>query len=338
MNNRIPLVLGLLSLVAAISSSCSLIKNNEGDNESVQVLFKADWSALGINPYGCTVILYPEGGSGCIKYRTNSVERFCVAVPPGQYCVVLFNNSENEYGTMTFLDMQDYGKSRVILESISRDWIPKEHGRVVCEPERLAVARCDCFTVRSLAQRRLSLGYEISEETLKELTADSLHLIPEPEFEVLNIELPLKGINNIASIRAYITGMYGGRYLAKDMVVDTSATFILNNWSLVRDEGDYTSGAVVSNIRCFSMPWNEGDDASECTLHLEMMLVDGITVVKKDCRVNGIDRESGRSVASLSIEGGCFTLPDVKPEGGYEGGVDVHFVDWGDPDIFVMPI
>ena len=97
--------------------------------------------------------------------------------------------------------------------------------------------------------------------------------------------------------------------------------------------------AVNDKFYCFGLPDDHAALSDENILHLELLLVDNETILKFDIPVGDliVEVDPENLILCLELDLG-YTLPDVKPEGGAEGGFDVTVEDWGEEEEYDVPL
>jgi len=303
----------------------------------VEVLVVTDWTQLGADPEGSSIYFYPEGGGEPSAFRTNSVTRTIVKVPSGYYTVLVFNRTVDEYGTMKFDGMKSLAGAEAILEDKLFSWTGRSDtvGRTVYEPEEIVVGRNDHFYVRTMDER-------MKESTKGDADAyaaiDSVSVKPRRMVYAGNVSVRVNGIQNVRSVRAYLTGMAGEAYLATRSAGDTLATHVLEDWKVERDETDYTKGYVKTGFSSFGLPEQYVGEPAPLNnrLVIQFRLVDDETVVGYTIDVGSeVQQVEKELVVNFVVEkdnaGKAIVLPDVKPSGSRESGFDVQFKDWDDP-------
>lgn len=330
--------IAVLATMALSMASCELRPLYEEGVTPVKVLVCMDWTQLGLDPESATILFYPSGGGSPYAFKTYGVKRSIVKVPSGNYSVMVFNRTTEEFGTLSFAGLNRMGTARCILESKLFSWLGRGDsiGRTVYEPEEIVVGRTDNFQVRLIEDYYMIPGAD----TLAYV--DSVMVRSRRMVKTGTVKVRVNGIQNVRSVRAYLTGMAGGDYLSTRSSTDTLATHVMESWSLQRDAADYTRGYVATNFQCFGLPpstgTKSGRQASSNKLHIEFLLVDNKTRLSYQFNVGGmiIDNDDNLTV-NLVIDDSDISLPDVKPEGGSSSGFDATLEDWQDGEDVIIP-
>lgn len=334
-------------LIIFVLSSCDLRDLYIESETPVKVIVNMDWTELGTLPEGASIYFYPEGGGAPHVFLTNSVIRTEVSVPAGYYTVMVFNRSVNEFGTMNFSGMDTLGTARMTLLDKRVSWLDnvKDHVyRIVHEPERIVVGRTDHFLVRSLTDRLTVQKYESRSTTFDErdVECDSVNVYQRRMTYTTFVNVRVRGIHNIKYVRAYITDLADGGYLATRSAGSALATYTMENWSINRDADNYTSGSISTNFDCMGLPQQYLVDRlpDDVQLIIRYLLVDNKTVITHSVDVGNIIRQNDDAFfleLNLDLTDDEHTLPDVQPEGGTSSGFDVYINDWGDEEDIIIP-
>ena len=93
-----------------------------GDNrgEVTEMMLYVDWNKYADgNPTGMTAFTYGEE-AGKAYAVSNNVDSMLLSRPMDKYRLLLFNLSPDEYGSMDFLDMDNFDSARVMLTPITQ--------------------------------------------------------------------------------------------------------------------------------------------------------------------------------------------------------------------------
>lgn len=295
-----------------------------------KVRIPVDWSKFDKEkPTGMTVIAYPEDGSTPKTVLTNDLQAAEMSLEDGDYNLLVFNQSTTEYGSLHFEGMERYSTAKVWANSYTSRWYKSrgDDDRTVTQPEWLAVGR----------RQRLTVSKDMvkSDTTVVMDTIAPLNVIYR-----VTVRVHVKGIYNVRSARASLSGMAGGYEFATGKPTTSTITQLLENWTLTHDEDNPSNGVLSCEITSFGLPSDHQNIPSENEFNLSLLLVDNKTqldytfeagdkFVKED-----IDLPTDAEVElSLSVETEVETpLPDVKPENGSAGGFDATVEEWGDEE------
>lgn len=295
-----------------------------------KVRIPMDWSEfVEERPTGMTVVAYPEDGSTPKAMLTNDLKAAEMSLEEGQYNLLVFNQSTTEYGSFHFDGMEQYATARVLPNSFTSKWYKSrgDNDRTISEPEWLAVGK----------KERLQLTKDMvkSDTTVVLDTITPLNVIYK-----VNVRVHVKGIYNVRSARASLSGMAEGYEFATGKPTTSTITQLLESWTLTHDEDNPSNGVLSCEITSFGLPSNHQNVPSENEFNLSLLLVDNKTQLDYTFEVGDkfvrtdLDLPVDAEVElSLALEARVDTpLPDVKPEHGSAGGFDAMVEEWGDEE------
>jgi len=331
----IPALLAILFAVMVIPSSCKRDPLYYMGQNLVRVVVNMDWSYLGELPDGASIYFYPENKGQTYSFITNDVRSTTVMVPSGYYTVMVFNRTTEEYGTMHFRDMNSMSDACALLNFKYSTWtgISDTVGHTVYEPEAIVSGVVNHVYIHDITEA------VVDEKSPWGYRCDTVGVVPQQFVLTGAVSIRVNGIHNAKSVRAYLTGMGGGIYMVPRTTCDSLCTHILESWNMTRDQSDYTKGYFTSYFRCFGLPdmYRQEQDKKNNRLHVEVMLVDESTLIKKDWDVGTLIKEYV-SELRLTLDVSDLNLPDVKPKGGTESGFDITIGEWDDPVDIDVPL
>lgn len=348
---------GFIVLAVVTVASCVRRDIYEEGKTPVPVVVQMSWRNLGGDPTGATICFYPEDGTTPFIFKTNSVGNALVEVPSGFYTVMVFNRTVDEFGTMHFAGMEGLGTARAILDGKYYGWVGTADsvGYTVYEPELIVSGRTDHFEVRERANgvikehenTREITRADVSYNPLDPNVPDTVKVVPQRMLYEANFNVMVNGIQNVKSVRAYVTGMAGGEYLATRASNELLATHVLENWTVERRAEDYTKGYLKTTFNCFGLPvqYKNNKLPENEYLYLQVRLIDGQTIITKGYNIGDLimqydDELEVDLIIGLRTRPGDepLDLPDVKPEGGSESGFDANLEDWGEYQDVIIPM
>ena len=362
----IHILAGLIAIVAL--SSCERRELTYDYYPYCDVSIAVDWSAAfpaSEKPTGMSVWSYPKDGGSPIKNQSNSVDQIDIALREGIYDIVVFNQIPSDFGTIGFRNTEDLSKFEVyaVDEVTSKWYVSKAESQenILRQPEKFAVIVYRDFEVTEdmVEETRIS-RYKAKHETpgaeTKIETKSHLTLIPRRVTYDAKINIRVKGIQNLRSVRAAVSNMAEGYETNKNRGNIIPATHIISEST---KQGSYGDGLVTMTYTTFGLMGDKDNPLYTSTnfeywkgkLHLEVLLVDNKTVKEfdfdlDDSIVKIIERNAGDGTPlielELLIDGDLglppIELPDVEPEGGSAGGFSAEVEDWGDEEIVDIPI
>lgn len=303
-----------------------------------------DWSQFHEEtPTGMSVMVYPEDPEmQCRTVLSNEISYATMALPAGRYKTLGYNQSPSEFGSVHFGDMDQFYKAVVKGNKMSSRWYVTraEDEIVIMQPEWIA---CDSQTdvvvtdemVQATDEMKLQQAMQTKQgRTRYESAFPISNLVPLNIISTLNVKVYAKGIHNLRSARASVSGFADGCMLATRQYTTTTATHLMEKWSVTVDPADPTQGYIFGSISCFGLPADHQGLAEENNFILDVLLVDNKTILQFPFQVgDAFVKQTGTDEThELTINLEIYLdspLPDVKPEGGSGSGFDATVDDWG---------
>ncbi len=320
-----------------VATSCEHKELSYHHPHTAKVSILSDWSMFDKEtPTGMTVMVYPQQGGEAIKHLTHTLDYATLNLPVGIYHSIIFNQSESEYGSVSFRGMKSYETAEVYTNSTKSSWYKTraEDERVVTAPEWIGTSRHEGAEVTQQmvdatgedmlahTKPRNALGIVIAEHT------------PQNIIYTVTVTVHVKGFHNLRSARASLDGLAEGYFFGLGKYSKNSVTQLIEDWQKNADKDDPTKGTITASITCFGLPDGHTATPEENLFSLSILLVDNKTVMDYTFKVGDrfVDDNANVSLSlelELEIE---EPLPDVKPEGGSSGGFDATVDDWGDEE------
>lgn len=205
--------------------------------KDTHVRINVDWTShFGERPSGMTVRLYPVDGSAPITHVTNDVDGIDVGLTAGTYYLLVFNQTEDEYGSMTFTDMQHFttAAARATRATLHGNSSWDKGVDYYADPEPIGVA-VDTITITpdmveegiSFERYRKGMTTNHYYQGVATYTYDE---VPLPMTSKLNITVHIQGIGNMRSVAGYITGMADGFTLYSGHRLNSACVLPLDTW------------------------------------------------------------------------------------------------------------
>ncbi|MGN1245012.1 MAG: DUF5119 domain-containing protein [Muribaculaceae bacterium] len=333
-------------IVAALQilSSCEHKELCE-DHEHVtfsRVRIDVDWAKFmpKETPSGMTVTMYPADNSRePVSTLTNNISHAVLNLPVGEYSLLVYNQSPSEFGSLRFVGMDHFSTSRIMGNEIQSRWYQSRDDDeiVIAEPEWVGIDTQSglCVTTEMVARTNAMLSQSRYGSRDGDVVLTTAH--PENIISTLTVHVHIKGIYNMRSARASVTGMAAGYMLGENHPTADKATHLLEQWSLTTDSSDPTQGVITAKITTFGLPFGHQGLPQENYLNLSLLLVDGATIIDFPFAIGDqfryeMDAEANLElslVLDITIDD---PLPDVEPSGGGSGGFDAKVDDWGDEE------
>ena len=320
---------------------------------SAKVRIDVDWSNFikYETPTGMTLMLYPQySDESAISHLTNNTSHAIVSLSPGQYHVLVYNQSTSEFGSISFRGLDKQETAEVVTNEFKSRWytVRSENEKVATEPEWLGVGN---YTNAEVTPQMIDdeVAATMSGNGVTRSSERSIATItPINIVHTVNVKIHIKGIQNLRSVRGSLNGMAEGYHLTAMQPLGSKVTHLMEEWTMKRDAADPTMGVIEASFTSFGLPSGHQSTAEENMLTLSMLLVDNKTVMEFSFSVgdkftsnkNGdnVEEEDGVQLHLYLELSPNITLPDVQPEGGSSGGFDATVDDWGDEEEFEVGV
>ena len=314
------------------------------DSGTSRVHVNVDWSELERHerPTGMTVICYPHDadsdGGETVTYLSPTTDRASLWLKPGEYDIVVFNQSDGEFGTFSFHDMESRENARIeAAEFTSRWYVSRSEGEITAQhPEWFAVAEITDVTVSpddySDIKELMKRGYTTTRSTLiAELTPGNI-------VSMKKIKIHIRNIYNLRSARGGISGLAAGLQMKGRRRHDRRVTHLVEEWTLTLDKDNSSNGCIESTFTCFGLPGNHTGASEENEVNVSFLLVDNETTLDYTFHVGHlIHNDTTDETIDIEFDdfGNPIVLPDVKPDGATTGGFDSNVTGWEDINVEV---
>ena len=319
------------------------------------VRVNVDWSLFTMEePTGMTAYAYPlhEDNVDIYRFITHQIDYITLDLEAGSFHTLVFNQSESEYGTLEFRDLEDYNTAQVSVAQSKSSWMYSKspETKVGSEPEWLAVGTAPNVEVTEemvrLAEEEYLAGREdIITRAATKVYFDVATVTPISVIKQIEFNVFCKGFYNLRSVRASIEGMAEGCYLASGDNTSGIVAHTIDTWEATENPQDITQGTVTATLSTFGIPSGHEGSPEENKLTISFLLVDNNTIVDHVFNIgdiltqfnemDGSDGEIQKVVVNLELP---ERLPDVRPVDGSDGGFDVNVDNWGDEITTIIPI
>lgn len=351
-------VMAIFCALAGMLSSCQREPLEVVDpNNSFDLVIRPRWIELDERPTGFTAIIYPTDGSTPKTIISNNVDSVKVTLPAGGYRVLVFNQTEEEFSSLTFRHMESYYDSQVMLAENTDDagkYSIFPRSTLAKEP---AVFASDCCNELYVAQHDIDVARGGNGRLRKILTMRP-HII----ISTLHIRLRVEGIYNGYAIGGCIDGMAGSVFPTYFEAGDNLGSFVIKDWKAEYDGVSKTGGYYVGKVKVFGMPGTslylsssssietqtgtEYEDTrsgatrsksdptfkpEDILLHMRVLQVDRKTIFTQTFTVGDLieRRINDPLLFDLNIDEPVLELPYVKPaDGSGASGFDAEVEDW----------
>ena len=328
-----------------------------------RVTLEVDWSDFPEVPTGMSAYFYREGNPTPTIIPTADIYSTEVNLPEGHYRCFVINQTEEEFYSFDFMDMNEFGEAKAVLAYTKSRWFKANSTRadidpsaVAIAPENLGIGLVGEFDITAEMVENYQADYadwvtktktktksEISKSSL-DATSVHLHATVHNVVCELNVQVHIKNIQYLYSARASMDGLATGVFLHNGVTTEDQTVQLLESdiWTMHVDENDPTSGYIEAKIRTLGLPGQVNTDfslrdPSANLFTLNCLLVDRTTARTFDFEVgNKFNLEMGIHGLNLALNLSVgtdvepeITLPEVEPaEGGSAGGFDASVSEW----------
>lgn len=320
------------------------------------VRVNVDWSLFTMEqPTGMTAYAYTQDGKGEHLHRfiTHDINSITLELEAGFFNSIVFNQSESEYGSIEFTDLESYNNAQVKVVQTKSSWYSTKvpETKVGTEPEWFAVGREEQIEVTedmvAVAEKEYldQLGDQMARALSTKTVNDVATIVPISVIKQVEFRVYGQGLYNLRSARGAVEGMAEGCLLSTGQTTASHVAHTMDAWHLETEPNDPASGDIVTVLSTFGLPQGHGGAADENKFTLNLLLVDNKTQLTYDYYIgdilaqfegmDGLDGQIQKVVVELELP---ERLPDVQPMGGSGGGFDASVDDWGDEISTTIPI
>jgi len=276
------------------------------------------------NLTGMTAVFYPKSSdSQPILKRVNigssKVVNIDFLLPPGDYDVLVFNQTESEFANLSFSGMTQFSQARVfVADEKSGDQV-------------------DWFAVASMPD------FQVTEKMAKSTTPTVINFKPVTIVKPLSVKLRIHGIQNLLSqFDCSISGLSSGYYLSTGQSFSSTVSHNLSDWKIKFTNQEKTSAVDSTTIRTFGFPSDKSfnlslsfylrDMSTTSAFKYEKVSGNGyISLEDNSLNVNiGFLSDEYQESSDNADPGKIILLPDVEaPVTESNGGFKVTLEDWG---------
>lgn len=335
---RILNISALLCLVALLSCTHKELCLHHPHTANIRI--DVDWSGFEKEvPTGMTVLAYGEDGSLAERQLTNTTTHAYMSLEAGAYHSIVYNQSPSEFGSVLFVDMDDYFTATVCTRPFISKWYKTkaEGERVGTDPEWIGADRVEnsVVTQEMVDETTDHFVYESRTRSGSEMSYVIAEHHPQNIIYTVYVKVHVDGIYNLRSARASLEGLAEGYVFHREGPTSSIVTQLLEYWEVTQDKADPTKGYVTSKITCFGLPDGHKGQPEDNPFFFSALLVDNATIVDfpfevgdkiRKRVVDGVEQEMEYEI-ELWLD---RPLPDVPPVGGSSSGFDAIVEDWGD--------
>lgn len=322
-------------------------------------------------PTGMTSYVWADNSDQKIaRFVSHNLNFITLDLLEGYYHAFVFNQSESEYSTIEFHNLDDFYKAEARVIEVKSSWYSTKlpESKVGAEPEWLAI---DCVQ-----------NIEVSEEMVAKAEAEYLATLPEAQrqqkYNEKNTKAPTKTQNEVGplvptsiiknvdifihlenlpylrSALGALEDMAEGCYISTRTPTEKLVTHTIGSWEVIyhtTESGsvDMMKGALKATLSTFGLPAGHSGKPEDNNLYIKLLLVDNETILEHDFPIGDILADLNDYNGTQLDENGKpiwpeihvyfpEPLPEVEPVGGGNGGFDVGVDGWGDDIVTILPL
>lgn len=335
-----------------------------------------DWSQFRHieQPTGMTVFVWPEDPEEeNFRLITHNLSSITLDLEAGNYDAFVYNQTESEYATIEFHNLDDYELAEARVRETKSDWYTKlPDTKVGSEPEWLAMDCVEGIEVTedmvTVAEEEYLAGipeaekhhdhrYSQDQKKTKDGTKsvyDIGTLVPKSIIKNVDLYVHLENMPFLRSSRGAVSDMAEGCYIASQKTTLGRVTHTLESWKVeyeLDENGgvNMMKGAIKVSLSTFGLPAGHAGQPADNTLLIKLLLVDNQTLLQQEfligdqlAKLNDYDGtqldENGDPIWPEIHVYWPEPLPEVEPVGGGGGSFDIGVGDWGDEIITELPL
>jgi len=332
------------------------------------IKLNVDWSFFRHieRPTGMTVYVWPQQGEDNYRrFLTHTLSNVTLNLEAGYYDAFVFNQSDSEYSTIEFHNLDDYSKAEARVIQVKSNWFSTKgpDTKVGATPEWLAL---DCITDIEVTDEMVAKAEEEFLSTLPEANGQNKKrevtksqnevgpLVPKSIIKNIDVYVHMENIMFLRSSLGAIGDLAEGCYISTCEPTERMVTHTLESWSLEYGKNesggvDFYRGSIKASLSTFGLPAGHTGKPEENFLLVKLLLVDNETILQVEFPIgdlladlNSYDGtkvdENGRPIWPEIHVYWPEPLPEVEPVGGGSGGFDVGVDDWGDEVVTILPM
>lgn len=298
-----------------------------------EITVTADWSMAGLEEereYGATLIAYPKDGGAPKVVLMGNRTGITFRLPRGKYDMILFNRSFDDFSSLAFRGKENLETLEAYAKKVETR---PETQIIISAPERLATA-----VIRNFEVTDEMLGNYTPASTRTSICPEGachIQFIPVPITQKTQVELRIKGLDNLKKATCTMTGIPLSVFLYNGSAGKELGAQDFTTGNPIFDEGSQTNGKLTGELNLFGLSKEEDPQVI-----LKALLVDGKTTVEQQIGdVEVRQNEDGNGSITVYVEAEApESLPDVKPEEDVNSGFDADVDEWGNETVTEIPI
>ncbi|MBP5704438.1 MAG: DUF5119 domain-containing protein [Paludibacteraceae bacterium] len=340
-------------ILILFATSCDRRQLWDEWDELVPVDIKVDWSGSrwpdfdeGAAPTGMSVYAYDQTDKqDPVVVVTNEIEHTELKLYDGEWNIFVFNQSVMEYASLKFSGMDKYSSAQIeTIPQVSRwfsssraEWVTRSNSPWAVQTRANAETRADEYSLTT--KQPIWFANDCYEGVIIDEDKIIREFTPHTRFSdgifytkssiiKMGVKVHFKGYGNLYTVRSVISGV-AKSYNISPMHAQTEMTaHELTGWKGVAETD--STGYVETTFQTFGLVKGYTYKPEELYLHLDVMLVDGETIMTYDLPVGNLVKKSNEDDIDLIIDvEDPLELPNVKMTGD-GNGFDITVSDWED--------
>lgn len=341
-------------ILMLIATSCDRRQLWDEWDTLVPVDINVDWSGSrwaefdeGQAPTGMSVYAFDQTGKqDAAVMVTNDIEHVQMKLYDGEWNIFVFNQSLMEYASLKFSGMERYSSAQIeTIPQASRwfsasraEWVTRSNSPWAVQTRATrAQTRTDEYSLTT--KQPIWFANDCYEGIIIDDSQIIRDFTPHTRFDnaefhtksaiiKMGVKVHFKGYDNLYTVRAVISGVAKSYNISQMHSLSEMTAHELSGWE-GHDNGDKT-GYVETSFQTFGLIKDYSYQPEELYLHLDVMLVDGETIMTYDLPVGNLVKTTDDNDLDLIIDvEDPIELPfAVKKE--TSNGFDITVSDWED--------
>lgn len=326
------------------------------------VKLNVDWSKFRHieRPTGMSVYVWPDDPAQEFKkILTHDLDGITLNLLEGSYKSFIFNQSETEFSTIEFFNLNNFEKAEVRVKQTKSSWYTtrEPETKIGEEPEWMAI---DCVRDIIVTEEMVKTA---EEEYLASIGKNARFgtrvneigtLVPKSVIKSIDIYIRFDNLFYLRSALAALEDMAEGCYISTRETTGNKVTHTVNSWQVIYEKDEYGNdnlmkGMLKTTISTFGLPAGHTGTPEETNFFMKLLLVDQETILTHDfplgeilanlnsCDGSQVD-ENGKAIWPAIYLEWPEPLPIVKPVGSGDSAFDVGVSDWGDEIVTILPM
>lgn len=320
-------------------SSCVHSGMEECDiTDKAQVRVDFDYSQTGITPSGTTIIFYPTGNTSGGEITSFSTHNSYAVVNllPGEYAVLVINDSFTDFSNIKFRNTGDYDNVEAYVTPVSESGQTDSH-LLHYSPEILVTDNLPSFVVTQAMADDANLRLQTMRSD--DVPVNKVFTLRRAVARA-NVVLHIKDMKYIRTASSSVSGFSEGQLLASHQNNTTGVTHGVENIKLAYKDGSKTNGTITGSFNTFGL---NPDIGQNYRLTFDALLIDGKTKIHKEFDISNVIKTNKDEYGiTIEIELGSkdnplIEIPKVEAEQG-TSPFDPDVDDWDENEDIDIPL